>query len=146
MGRERDPLSARYDSAAERFIGRAIEAKGAWVQTTLQPPSPKLAAWAMRRGIDVQRFAYVGSPKSGGAVETAAQTAFRRACYWDDRIYLWDKSVGGGGKNRPRNPHRSQALKFRWGRRTVRGRIALARVFPVRSASSWAAKNRPHHH
>src|SRR5258708_10593186 len=120
MGRGGAPLAARCDSAAERFIGRAIEAKGAWVQTTLHPPSPKLAAWAMRRGIDVQRFAYVGSPKSGGAVETAAQTAFLRACYWDDRIYLWDKAVGGGGKNRPRKPHRPHPLNFRRGRLPVR--------------------------
>ena len=129
---ERDPLSVRYDQAAERFAARAIAAKGGWVSTTLQPPGPKLAEWGLRHGIDVHMIRYTGSPKSAGVVETLYQAAFRRAVYYTPRIYI-------------RSGHRTHALKFRWGKRTALGRVAQARVFPVRPASDWAARNRPHH-
>jgi hypothetical protein len=134
----RDPLSVRYDGAASRFVSRAVAADGKWVETTVAPPSQRIVGWALARGIDPMMLRHTG-PASG--IENLHEAAFRRACYWDDRVYLWDKHGGNWNRaDRPRNPHRVAALEFRWGRRTVAGRMAKVRVHPIRAKSGYGAK------
>lgn len=122
MSYERDPLSPRYDKAAAGAVSKAIEAGGGGYVTTLADPSDRLVQWSIRRGVDPLALIYV-APKGArarglGAVETEAQAAFRRACYYDPRIYL-------------RSASRSYRLVFRWGRRTARGREVRLRAYPL---------------
>jgi hypothetical protein len=138
---ERDPLSVRYDGAAGRFVSRCLEAKGQWVETTVAPPTARIVGWAMARGIDPFRIRYTGR---GSGVENAHEAAFRRACYYDIRIYLWSRSEYGAGGQQLRNPERVAALEFRWGRRIVTGRVARARVHSISHGSQHAAKNNPY--
>jgi len=143
MTYERDPLSVRYDGAAARFITRVLAAwdggrDGRWAQTAVAPPSERVTAWAMRRGIDPLMLRYTGQ-RSG--VETLHEAAFRRACYHDMRVYLWALP---SPHVQVRNPERLAALEFRWRGRTSAGRIAEARAHPVRSASRYAARNDPY--
>src|SRR5580658_10003191 len=111
-GFERDPLSVRYDPAARRFVGRVLGAwdggrNGGWVTTLVAAPSERAASWARALGIDVLRIRYTGR---GSGIETMYEAAFRRACYWDDRVYLWDKHGGDwSARDRPVNPHRVAA-------------------------------------
>ena len=146
----RDPLAVRYDPAAARFVTRVLAAwdgrarDGQWAETTVAELSPRAFAWAMRRGIDPARIRYTGR---GSGIETANQAAFRQACYFDERVRLWDRSGSGWGEYdpaRPRNPGRVAALEFRWGRRTAAGRIARARAHPIESASRYAKRNDPY--
>lgn len=136
---ERDPLSVRYDAAASRFVTRAVAANGRWVETTVAPPSQRVMAWALTRGIDPLLLQHTG-PASG--IESRHEAAFRRACYWDGRVYLWARpsAVDRETGERVRNPDRVAALEFRWGRRTVAGRSAKVRVHPVRSKSGYQAR------
>jgi hypothetical protein len=139
---ERDPLSARWDAAAARFVTRVLAAEGGWVETAVAEPGPKVLAWARLRGIDPGMITYAGR---GSGIETANERAFRRAVYYDLRIYLWARPYAMGPDGQVRNPERVAALKFRWGPRTARGRVARARSFPIASASRYANKNRPWH-
>jgi hypothetical protein len=137
----RDPLSVRFDAAAGRFVTRAIEADGKWVETTVVPPSDRLMAWAAARDIDPLRVRYTGR---GSGIESQHEAAFRRACYYDIRIYLFarpGRMIDGAAE---RNPDRVAALEFKWARRTGLGRVARARTHPVKSASKWAARNDPY--
>lgn len=143
MGYTRDPLSARYDAAASRVVSRAIAA-GGMIEVPVPPPTDKARAWAARRGISLSGRAEMisGVEKSGQpGNELAYQAAFRRALYYEDRIYLWDK---GGGRDvltrrRMRNPARTHSLTFRWTqRRTAAGRIAQVQVFPAGHGSRTA--------
>jgi len=142
---ERDPLSARWDATAAKFVTRVLAANGAWVETVIVAPGPRVTAWALARGIDPMMIFYKGR---GSGIETAYERAFRRACYYDKRInlhevpYRRDENERG---HQARNPDRVAALKFRWGPRTARGRIARAQAFPVAAASKWANRERPYH-
>jgi hypothetical protein len=146
-GFERDPLSVRYDPAARRFVGRVLGAwdggrNGGWVTTLVAAPSDRASAWARALGIDVLRIRYTGR---GSGIETMYEAAFRRACYWDDRVYLWDKHGGDwSARDRPVNPHRVAALEFEWGKRTGGYRSARARAHSIRSASRYAARANPY--
>jgi len=135
----RDPLSARFDAAAGKFVSRALAAEGGWVETTVAPPSPKLMGWALARGIDPLLIRHTG-PASG--IENNFEAAFRRACYWDSRIYLWARPHAADRESgqRVRNPDRVAALEFRWGRRTAAGRMCKVRVHPLRAKSGYGAK------
>jgi hypothetical protein len=137
---QRDPLSVRFDAAAGKFVTRALEADGKWVETTVVPPSDRLLAWASARDLDPLRIRYTGR---GSGIETQHEAAFRRACYYDIRIYLWARPDRWEDGVHVRNPGRV-ALEFKWSRRTATGRVARARVHPVKSASRWAAKNDPY--
>lgn len=148
MASERDPLSARYDQAAARFVSRVLAAwdgrarNGGWASTTVVEPSERVFRWALARGIDPLMIRYTGR---GSGIENMHEAAFRKACYWDERIYLWARpSSRDGDGERLRNPARVAALEFRWERRTAAGRIARARAHPVESASRYAAKNDPY--
>jgi hypothetical protein len=133
----RDPLSVRYDGAASKFVTRAVAAQGAWVETTVAPPSQRIIAWAVARGIDPFIVRYTGR---GSGIENQHEAAFRRACYWDRRVYLWARPTRTGQDGqRARNPERVAALEFRWGRRTAAGRMAKVRTHPVGSRSGYQA-------
>jgi hypothetical protein len=142
----RDPLSARYDVAAAKFVTRVLAAwdgrrNGGWVETTVVPLSQRMTAWAVARGIDPGMIRYTGR---GSGIETLNEAAFRRAVYWDDRVYLWARPFEKVGGERARNPARVAALEFEWGRRTVAGRVARARAHPIVSASRWAERGDPY--
>lgn len=144
---ERDPLSIRYDGAAARFVTRVLagwhgERDGAWAVTTIAPPSQRVTAWALALGIDPLAVRYTGR---GSGIENAHEAAFRRAVYYDIRVYLWDRSghYGPGSQQLP-NPARVAAVEFRWGRRTAAGHECRARAHPVRSASSYARRVNPY--
>ena len=148
MTSERDPLSARYDTAAARFVSRVLAAwdgrarNGGWAETVIVPPSERVMAWAARRGIDPLMIRYTGR---GSGIENMHEAAFRKAVYWDERIYLWARpSERNGNGERARNPDRVAAIEFRWLRRTAAGRVARARAHPIESASRYAAKNDPY--
>jgi hypothetical protein len=146
-GYERDPLSVRFDAAAGRFVTRVLAAwdggrNGGWVDTLVAPPSERLIAWALARDIDALRIRYTGR---GSGIETMYEAAFRRAVFYDDRIYLWDKHGGDWtARDRPQNPHRVAALEFTWGKRTGGYRRARARAHSVGSASRYAARANPY--
>jgi hypothetical protein len=144
---QRDPLSIRYDGAASRFVTRVLAAwdggrNGRWVETTVSQPSQRVIAWALALGIDPFIVKYTGR---GSGIENAHEAAFRRAVYYDLRVYLWDRSghYGPGGEQL-RNPGRVAALEFRWGRRTAAGHECRARAHPVASASRYAARENPY--
>jgi hypothetical protein len=141
-GAGRDPLSVRYDPAAGRFVTRIIAARGGWVSTTVAPPSERIAAWAMSKGIDPFRVRYTGR---ASGIENQHEAAFRRAVYWDIRVYLWARppQTDSDGE-RARNPERVCAVIFRWRRRTAAGRVCEARAVPVDAASRWGERNNPY--
>jgi hypothetical protein len=139
---ERDPLSARWDGAAGRFVTRVIAADGRWAETVVAPLGPRVTAWALGQGIDPGMIFYAGR---GSGIETASERAFRRAVYYDLRVYLWARPYAMGPDGQVRNPERVVALKFRWGPRTARGRVARAQAWPIASASRYASRNRPWH-
>jgi hypothetical protein len=117
----RDPLAVAFDTAANRLVRRAVDARGGWVPMLVPTP-------AGQRGRD-----------AGGL--THHERAFLQACYYHRLIYLW----GGGfvGGERRRNPHRRFALEREWGRTERRGqvvgRVLRVRVHRVGEASLWAA-------
>jgi hypothetical protein len=154
---ERDPLSARYDRAAQAAVTKAIRAGGGWVRVPVPRPGDKAIEWAARY-LGVNILGGGDGSWAGKHGELAWMTAFRRACYWDDRIYLWARPAAYDGdersaRTRIRNPARSHALKLEWEPRRVRAlvlrgrhvRVARLRVFSIRSASAYAARERPHH-
>ena len=141
---ERDPIAVRYDPCVGRQVGGPITAGGRWVEVTVPPPNQRIQAWARRAGIDLEIIRYFGSRAGQSRVETAYQTAFRRACYYEPRIYLWDYPGREPGPQVP-NPRRTHALELRWGRRTAGGRVALLRVHPLNSARRFARRERPYH-
>jgi hypothetical protein len=146
-GFERDPLSVRYDPAARRFVGRVLGAwdggrNGGWVTTLVAAPSERASAWARALGIDVLRIRYTGR---GSGIETMYEAAFRKAVFFDRRIYLWARPYEEDGDGeRVRNPDREAALEFRWGKRTGGYRQARARAHSIRSASRYAARANPY--
>ena len=147
MPYQRDPLSARYDAAAERFVTRVLARwdggrNGRWTDTLVAQPSQRFLAWALARGTDPLRIIYTGR---GSGIETVYQAAFRKAVYFDRRVYLWARpfEIGADGE-RVRNPERVAAVEFEWGRRTGGYRAARARAHSIRSASRWAERNDPY--
>ena len=148
MPYQRDPLSARYDAAAERFVTRVLGAwdgrarNGPWVETTLAPLTERAFRWALGKGIDPLRIIYTGR---GSGIENANEAAFRKAVYYDLRVYLWERPYAEDETGaRVRNTARLAALEFTWTRRTAAGRIARARAHPIASASRWAERNDPY--
>lgn len=146
MSYARDPLSARYDASASRVVDRAIAA-GGWIEVAVPAPTDKARAWAARRGIALgaRSDPATGVEKSGQpANELAYEAAFRRACYYEDRVYLWDKDGGRDmlTRRRLRNPARTHSLAFKWTQRRTRGgRIARVLALPA-GAGSRTAKTR----
>jgi hypothetical protein len=141
-GAGRDPLSARFDVAAGKFVTRIIAARGQWVATTVAPPSDRIMAWALARGIDPLRLRHTGR---ASGIENMHEAAFRRAVYWDRRVYLWARPpLRDSGGERVRNPDRVCAVVFRWRRRTAAGRVCEARAVPVDAASRWGERNNPY--
>jgi hypothetical protein len=138
---QRDPLSVRFDAAAARFVTRMLQSDGGWVETTVVPPSDRFVSWALARDLDPLLIRYTGR---GSGIETGHEAAFRRAVFYDIRIYLWARPWRVDEDGPVRNPERTAAVEFRWARRTAAGRIARARSHPVASASRWAAKNDPY--
>lgn len=143
----RDPLSPRFDAAAGKFVTRVLAAwdggrNGGWVSTIVAPPSQRLMAWALERGVDPLRVIYTGR---GSGIENTYEAAFRRAVFWDDRVYLWDKHGGSwSAQDRPRNPVRVCAVEFRWGQRTGGWRTARARAHSIGSASRYGSRVNPY--
>jgi hypothetical protein len=140
-GAGRDPLSPRFDAAAGRFVSRAIAANGRPVRTAVARPSDRAVGQLLGRGIDPLLIRYTGR---ASGLETAYEAAFRRAVYWDVRVYLWARPTRYDDDGRVRNPERRVAVQFRWGRRSVAGRECEVRVWPVAAASRWADRNRPY--
>jgi len=137
----RDPLSPRFDAAAARFVTRAIAAKGRPVTTAVARPSERIVGQLVARGADPLLLQYTGR---ASGIETAYEAAFRRAVFYDIRVYLWARPTRSVDGERVRNPERLVAVQFRWRGRTAQGRVAEIRTWPVEAASRWADKNRPY--
>lgn len=110
MAYERDPLSARYDDATGRLLGRAYSAPGTWVYVAVPRPgsAPRMAAWLRSHGISLD------STDAGGL--TSYERAYQRSLYW----------VHNGGGSGRRN--QVWSLQRRWGPETPRGRMLGVRV------------------
>jgi len=141
VGYQRDELSPRFDAAAGRFVTRALAADGKWVETAVAPPSERLVRWAVARGTDPLRIRYTGR---GSGIESMYEAAFRRAVFFDRRVYLWARPSQVVDGVRVRNPDRVVAVEFRWARRSSLGRVARIRTHPVESASRYASRNDPY--
>jgi hypothetical protein len=137
VGYQRDPLSPRFDAAAAKFVTRALAANGRWVETAVAPPTERLIRWALARGFDPLRIRYTGR---GSGIESQYEAAFRRAVYWDHRVYLWARPSRRVDGQRVYNPERVCAVEFRWARRTSVGRVARIRVFRVDAATGQLAR------
>jgi hypothetical protein len=124
---KRTDLAMSFDTAADKLIRRAINARGAWTATLV--PSPEHE----RDQLD-----------AGGL--TYHERSFIQACYYHRLVYLhgpggWTDEDGRWHQNP--NPHRRYALKRRWrdglrrqGRFT--GRVLEVRVVRVGEASVYA--------
>ncbi len=144
---KRDELSPRFDAAAGRFVTRVLAAwdggrNGGWRDTLVAPPSRRFMAWALQRGTDPLRVIYTGR---GSGIENQYEAAFRKAVFWDDRIYLWARPFEvDDDEVRVRNPDRVAAIEFRWGKRTGGYRVARARAHSIGSASRYAGRVDPY--
>jgi hypothetical protein len=98
---QRDPLSVRYDAAADRILTRAIEsaARGRWVPGVIES------------GAGEQR-------ELTGARLSVTERALQRALYHDQRIHKARKNTGG-----------DWSLKVSWGEIAGRNRLFRIRVF-----------------
>lgn len=109
--------------------------------TAVTRPSDRIVGQLLGRGIDPLLIQYTGR---ASGIETAFEAAFRRAVFYDLRVYLWKRPPETVDGERVRNPERVVAVEFRWRGRTAAGRVAEIRTWPVEAASRWADKNRPY--
>lgn len=114
--RNRDPLSVRFDTAADALVTRAIAARGGWVRTWV--PSPRDA-----------------ETDPGGL--THRERAFLQAVYYHRLIYMWGGGFDEDGE-RIRNPYRTHSIKREWGPVQARGRLLRVRAIRVGEASLYA--------
>jgi hypothetical protein len=73
----RDPLSARFDQSAQRFLIRAYADYGNWVYTWLPQPTQQQRAEAAAMGIDVYE------PDESGHEPNRWVRAFKRSARWN---------------------------------------------------------------
>lgn len=114
--RNRDPLSVRYDRAADVLVQRAIAARGGWVTTWI--PSP-------------------AGEETDVAGLTHHERAFLQAVYYHRLIYMWGSGFDSDGQRR-RNSERTHSIKRDWGRVQARGRVLRVRAIRVGEASLYA--------
>jgi hypothetical protein len=75
----RDPLAARLDPIARRFISYAYEEYGAWAGWLLPPPGPRARTWMTAHGISPYERDRWG--------ELRYVRAFKRSVYWTVKWY-----------------------------------------------------------
>jgi hypothetical protein len=106
-----DPLSARYEQAAARFLGEAVAGKGRWHYRGITRPDDRGAAqraWLARNGIALDET------DSGGL--TRWERAYQRA------LYRVAKQLGIS------TPDGHLSLQREWGPDTAHGRLLGIKV------------------